>query len=141
MIPRTPRSTLSYTLFPYTTLFRSIYLGAKGMVGFDLPALVQFQPDLLETEAGRVRTTPDRNEHAVGLDRFRSSAGGRFERQRGFLSLDRAAGDLGPQPQRHALLLEDLRRFLAHVHVHRSEERRVGKECVSTCRSRWSPYH
>src|SRR3546814_13350167 len=25
--------------------------------------------------------------------------------------------------------------------VVRSEERRVGKECVSTCRSRWSPYH
>src|SRR3546814_3995927 len=25
--------------------------------------------------------------------------------------------------------------------VERSEERRVGKECVSTCRSRWSPYH
>src|SRR3546814_19892651 len=25
--------------------------------------------------------------------------------------------------------------------VIRSEERRVGKECVSTCRSRWSPYH
>src|SRR3546814_12583173 len=30
---------------------------------------------------------------------------------------------------RHALLRE------------KSEERRVGKECVSTCRSRWSPYH
>src|SRR3546814_20274766 len=29
----------------------------------------------------------------------------------------------------------DLRRTM------RSEERRVGKECVSTCRSRWSPYH
>src|SRR3546814_1093077 len=27
-----------------------------------------------------------------------------------------------------------------HV-AHRSEERRVGKECVSTCRSRWSPTH
>src|SRR3546814_18518628 len=25
--------------------------------------------------------------------------------------------------------------------AHRSEERRVGKECVSTCRYRWSPYH
>src|SRR3546814_3005766 len=59
--------------------------------------------------------------------------------------------------------LEDLRRVLhaepvarAEVLVHpdlklvrrdlrhrapRSEERRVGKECVSTCRSRWSPYH
>src|SRR3546814_18486829 len=24
---------------------------------------------------------------------------------------------------------------------HRSEERRVGQECVRTCRSRWSPYH
>src|SRR3546814_12310122 len=30
--------------------------------------------------------------------------------------------------------------FLA-VPVMRSEERRVGKECVSTCSSRWSPYH
>ena len=29
---------------------------------------------------------------------------------------------------------------LTHVLL-RSEERRVGKECVSTCRSRWSPYH
>src|SRR3546814_3046992 len=30
-----------------------------------------------------------------------------------------------------------------HLHhlLVRSEERRVGKECVSTCRSRWSPYH
>src|SRR3546814_12936241 len=27
------------------------------------------------------------------------------------------------------------------VIIERSEERRVGKECVSTCRSRWSPYH
>ena len=25
--------------------------------------------------------------------------------------------------------------------IHRSEERRVGKECLRLCRSRWSPYH
>src|SRR3546814_12340290 len=31
-------------------------------------------------------------------------------------------------------------RFL-HFHLARSEERRVGKECVRTCRSRGSPYH
>src|SRR3546814_12912230 len=37
--------------------------------------------------------------------------------------------------------------FLSHMMgeavraVMRSEERRVGKECGSTCRSRWSPYH
>src|SRR3546814_9531424 len=30
---------------------------------------------------------------------------------------------------------------LAESVAARSEERRVGKECVSTCRSRWSPYH
>src|SRR3546814_16572361 len=35
-----------------------------------------------------------------------------------------------------------LRREGAYAYaVIRSEERRVGKECVSTCRSRWSPYH
>src|SRR3546814_18280891 len=37
-------------------------------------------------------------------------------------------------PRRGARLRDRTRR-------HRSEERRVGKECVSTCRSRWSPYH
>src|SRR3546814_10801849 len=31
--------------------------------------------------------------------------------------------------------------ILSRVTGIRSEERRVGKECVSTCRSRWSPYH
>src|SRR3546814_5557843 len=30
---------------------------------------------------------------------------------------------------------------LFRVGLYRSEERRVGKECVSTCSSRWSPYH
>src|SRR3546814_15630237 len=39
--------------------------------------------------------------------------------------------------------LELLRSSLSHLAPisRRSEERRVGKECVSTCRSRWSPYH
>src|SRR3546814_20439784 len=62
------------------------------------------------------------------------------------------------RPQQHQLLAELLRnseggatrkglpavdsttRFCAQ-RVGRSEERRVGKECVSTCRSRWSPSH
>src|SRR3546814_9458548 len=35
--------------------------------------------------------------------------------------------------------LLDLR--IRRIGIERSEERRVGKECVSTCRSRWSPYH
>src|SRR3546814_3675789 len=35
----------------------------------------------------------------------------------------------------------DVRDFSPGSTSFRSEERRVGKECVSTCRSRWSPYH
>src|SRR3546814_18965780 len=35
----------------------------------------------------------------------------------------------------------DLFREGSGVVAERSDERRVGKECVSTCRSRWSPYH
>src|SRR3546814_14733331 len=48
-----------------------------------------------------------------------------------------AAGQLGAG-------VEDVAEALdrdAHLLEIRSEERRVGKECVSTCRSRWSPYH
>src|SRR3546814_17916675 len=36
---------------------------------------------------------------------------------------------------------DDNRTNAALIVLFRSEERRVGKECVSTCRSRWAPYH
>src|SRR3546814_12318001 len=45
----------------------------------------------------------------------------------------------------HPLRIIADREFLRHAHaamdLDRSEARRVGKESVSTCRSRWSPYH
>src|SRR3546814_3180950 len=46
-------------------------------------------------------------------------------------------------PTVHEVDLDDAlsRNQLARAILARSEERRVGKECVSTCRSRWSPYH
>src|SRR3546814_6547274 len=40
----------------------------------------------------------------------------------------------------HDLQIDAQQVIAAHARL-RSEERRVGKECVSTCRSRWSPYH
>src|SRR3546814_1033542 len=55
-------------------------------------------------------------------------------------SLDAPAPDI---QQRLALAIvgrSPVARQLAFARE-RSEERRVGKECVSTCRSRWSPYH
>ena len=36
---------------------------------------------------------------------------------------------------------QSLFRGLMLIEILRSEERRVGKECASMCRSRWSPYH
>src|SRR3546814_19122312 len=52
----------------------------------------------------------------------------------------------GPQRLRDIAAVSGLSRSQAHRYLlsyvnTRSEERRVGKECVSTCRSRWSPYH
>src|SRR3546814_19490346 len=47
----------------------------------------------------------------------------------------RQQSGLGPD------FLEALARGLSVLAAFRSEERRVGKECGSTCRSRWSPYH
>src|SRR3546814_1783165 len=54
-----------------------------------------------------------------------------FERWLGFDRLSPNGGD-GPSPGR---------KKRGNSLFMRSEERRVGKECVSTCRSRWSPYH
>src|SRR3546814_16907552 len=50
------------------------------------------------------------------------------------------AGDMNLTPWAAAMREQD--RALAPLsRMTRSDERRVGKECVSTCRSRWSPYH
>src|SRR3546814_14889331 len=50
------------------------------------------------------------------------------------LPLLHSAQVLGIEPSQCAYVGDDERDI-------RSEERRVGKECVRTCRSRWSPYH
>src|SRR3546814_13595656 len=44
-------------------------------------------------------------------------------------------------PRRRGFSLGSRLRGSTKAGIRRSEERRVGKECVSTCRSRWSPYH
>src|SRR3546814_6357345 len=57
-------------------------------------------------------------------------------------SSDVCSSDLGRHLAQFAAILDvgqDDLEFVAPKT--RSEERRVGKECVSTCRSRWSPYH
>src|SRR3546814_19329162 len=56
-------------------------------------------------------------------------------------SSDVCSSDLHERPLDAETPQIDLRGAIAVVRARRSAERRVGKECVSTCRSRWSPYH
>src|SRR3546814_17687230 len=112
MIRRPPRATRTDTLFPYTTLFRSLRLVLERV----------------DEDALHVLVIPGAS---------------------GVLVLLR---DITDQRVVVLFLLTALRRLANHHLVFTlvrsalrvpvsSEERRVGKECVSTCRSRWSPYH
>ena len=47
----------------------------------------------------------------------------------------------GMQVFKNVIALERRVGGIVRIFLHRSEERRVGKECTSWCRSRWSPYH
>src|SRR3546814_18078064 len=106
---RPPRSTLTDTLFPYTTLFRSRHqnnLALHPVSHLRSP----FFPMLVVTAVKySVRT--------ITLEE-RESAG---------------SGERRPSPIQHGHVAR------GHPCAERSEERRVGTECVSTCSSRWVP--
>src|SRR3546814_14237898 len=91
-----------------------------GIELVDVDALLA-SVDSLETADGEV-PSPPAAEPTIDLDALDQRVSG--------LSLA-DVDSYGHGSQRGAVLVEG----------GRSEERRVGKECVSTCRSRWSPYH
>src|SRR3546814_13907765 len=66
---------------------------------------------------------------------------GRVVPERAFGVADLATGE--PLTPRHRFRVASHSKTFTATGILRlrSEERRVGKECVSTCRSRWSPYH
>src|SRR3546814_13710038 len=107
MIRRPPRSTRTDTLFPYTTLFRSI--------------VAQVSQNVFDTATGRYLLIPQGSRLVGAYD-----SNPVFGQTRALIAWQRIifsdgkAIDLGAMPGR-------------------SEERRVGNECVRTCRSRWSP--
>src|SRR3546814_4180436 len=92
------------------------------------------------------------NPHVNVLVRGRADDGGDLVISRNYVregfrsrAEDRVTLELGPRSEREiqAALRKDVEaeRWTRLDRTLRSEERRVGKECVSTCRSRWSPYH
>src|SRR3546814_14541651 len=104
MIRRPPRSTRTDTLFPYTTLFRSVPL------------------------------KPEHRHHVQNMLthlRLHFVIAGKGNRPLVFGVAQVIAIALRKADQPASYLSNGSR----------SVERRVGKECVSTCRSRWSPYH
>src|SRR3546814_20920616 len=131
-----PKLTRTYTLFPNPTPFRSFLLHcALGRGGADFGR--QF-PLAEGRGAGEARDMLGEDVEAAGaeivgvalarLDRVQRGAGLQiFEAVAG--DEDRLAGRVEPVIG------------AADALEQRSEERGVGKECVRTCRSRWSPYH
>src|SRR3546814_17735830 len=103
MIRRPPRSTRTDTLFPYTTLFRSL-------------------------AAAPVAVAPATNAAATIKTGSAPAA-------------EAAAPQIDMPPLEDAVSVEASVVKTEPAKAPRSEERRVGKECVSTCRSRWLPLH
>src|SRR3546814_18628709 len=123
MILRPPRSTRSDTLFPYTTLFRS-FAGAKGF--FTGPKR-RFRPILVTYEARHLPARDLCRRKAESRARPRLHAN---KKPTGACRpLDKGSGDIisGRAPRWAGGPGKSVG----------SEERRVGKECVSTGRSRW----
>src|SRR3546814_17148908 len=113
MIRRPPRSTRTDTLFPYTTLFRA------------------YDRHLRHDSARRPVIVGHLLEVVSDLYHYRDRLAG------GGLAFEPWAGQAPARVAGYRHVVENRTpRF-----PERSEERRGGKECVSTCRSRWVPSH
>src|SRR3546814_11598011 len=132
MIRRPPRSTRPDALLPYTPLFRSAFMGTSAIGDRQVDKIVHLQAIALDMTKAAERDAlgfgirPDEI-GAIGCD-GEDVTGLIFTEEDG---VGRAA--LVGERDRHSLA-----RRPGHL-GHGSEERCVGKACVSTCRSRWSP--
>src|SRR3546814_14495607 len=118
MVRRPPRSTRTDPLFPHRTLFR-----AHRRAIIDRKALAEQLGGL--GARGKAKATRLLKQ---ALSAGRAEIARRLE-EKPWQGSETAAA--------YAFLTDQIVRLA----YDRSEERRVGKECVSTCRSRWSPYH
>src|SRR3546814_15973533 len=117
MVRRPPRSKRTDTLFPYTTLFRSFF-GESGIADGRAGA------EVARLRRSRQHGAPAGQRHRVVVAQVPGEP-----------ALQDGLGDRG-----EAALLDGGAAGVPHFRGARSEERRVGKECVGTVRSRGSPY-
>src|SRR3546814_12589030 len=125
MIRRPPRSTRTDTLFPYTTLFRS---ALQTYLATDETRRATHISLISQVAGSYLSLAADLDLQRLAHDTLRS-------RQDAY-DLQQDLVEIGNASQ---LELRQAESELESARA-RSEERRVGKECVSTCRSRWSPY-
>src|SRR3546814_19824569 len=130
MIRRPPISTRSDTLFPYTPLFRSRdKYGASSERSRRILDQMEMAFEELEADAAEAEIV---GQQAA----LKTSKVAAFERKR------QARRDFPADVPREQIVIAAPEQCPCCGSDNlRSEERRVGKECVSTCRSRWSPYH
>src|SRR3546814_15265199 len=108
-----PKFTSHDTVVPHTTLFRSL------------------DPLPLEAFLKRLRTTLKQQHDRPAIGRALSLLKGQQQEADRLATAARQCATTIAERQLDRLRLKWVR----------SEERRLGKECVSTCRSRWSPDH
>src|SRR3546814_4791594 len=162
MILRPPSSTLTDTLVPYTTLFRSIteiffhqrpclrrvYIARQhqhciigtimsGEPAFDVRTARRIQIRHRTNRAMSVRMAGRQQRRKLCI--FDQSE--RLIVPLQLLVLDNAALVVEFLLRQRAHQMSNSVTFKKQGNFQRSEERRVGKEGVSTCKSRWSPYH
>src|SRR3546814_13271479 len=116
MIRPPPRSTRNDTLFPYTTLFRSKSRMERWTIDpvavTTVRAVIHDHAQEFPRYDERLTTRPYRYAYSVAI----------------------------PDEQSAEWTLAETRLFKHDLEKGRSEESRVGKECVSPCRYRWSTY-
>src|SRR3546814_14732014 len=133
MIRGPRRSTRTDTLFPYTTLFRSTLAALEAAPDGSLKGKVAFVDHAM-------RRAQDGSGYGPYGDVRRRGPSIASKKGATALVIRSAGTDSHRNPHAGSTVFAEGDRPIPSSAV-RSEERRVGKECVSTCRSRWSPYH
>ena len=141
MLFRSPAALAGKTIAPDTRIESADYLPDGGTVGTTKVSAPFCRM------IGVVTPTPDSH---IGFEVWLPPASAWHGNFRGEGS-GGSAGAISPGPMRDALLTGYATMSTDNGHVDGadgghglswgSEERRVGKECPSKCRSRWSPYH